>query len=63
MWHSNAMSASEDPELLQETFDFLSNKTRDQDLIYFFSGISRNFRGRRLLTKYFQDNYDVVSND
>lgn len=57
------MGASKDPELLQETFNFLSNKARDQDLLYFFRGISINFRGRRLLTKYFEDNYDVVSRD
>lgn len=59
--HSIAMGASEEPELLQETFSFLSNKARDQDLFNFFWGISNNFHGRRPLTKYFQDNYDIVS--
>ena len=59
--YSAAMSASQDPALLQETLEFLSNKARDQDVLYFFALMRQNFHGRRLLTKYFQDNYDVVS--
>jgi len=55
------MGASQDPELLQETLKFLSNKARDQDLFYFFRALGDNFEGRRPLTKYFQDNYEVVS--
>ncbi|KAF8797340.1 zincin, partial [Phlegmacium glaucopus] len=55
-----AMGASQDLELLQETLKFLSNKARDQDIYYFFRAIGDNFYGRRLLTKYFQDNYDII---
>lgn len=61
--HSMAMGGSKDLELLQETLDFISKKARDQDMFYYFNAISNNFKGRRLLTKYFQDNYDIVSND
>jgi aminopeptidase 2 len=55
-----AMGVSQDPELLQETLNFISRKARDQDVFYFFFAISNNFKGRRLLTKYFQDNYDIL---
>lgn len=61
--YSAAMGASQDPRFLQETFKFLSSKARDQDMFHFFRAIGDNFQGRRLLTKYFQDNYDIVSND
>ena len=59
--YSAAMGAPEDPALLQETLEFISNKARDQDVSHFFALMRQNFHGRRLLTKYFQDNYDVVS--
>jgi len=54
------MCTSQDPELLQETLEFVSNKARDQDITSFFGLMGGNFKGRRLLTKYFQDNYDVL---
>ena len=60
--HSSAMGISQDPELLQETLDFISKKARDQDMSDYFFAMRNNFKGRRLLTKYFQDNYDIVSN-
>ena len=61
--YSAAMGAPEDPALLQETLHFISNKARNQDVKSFFTSIRNNFQGRRLLTKYFQDNYDAVSHD
>ncbi|CAA7267619.1 unnamed protein product [Cyclocybe aegerita] len=55
-----AMGATQDPELAQETLKFISTKAKDQDIFYFFSGLGSNFKTRRLLTKYFQDEYDVL---
>ena len=55
------MGATEDPELLQKTFDFISHKSRDQDVLYFFLGLGKNFKARRPLAGYFKDRYDVVS--
>jgi hypothetical protein len=56
------MGATYDPELLQETFNFIKNKSRDQDIIYFFRGLSDNIKMRRGLAAYIKDQYDIVSN-
>jgi len=55
-----AMGATEDSALLDETTKFITNKSRDQDIIYFFGGLEGNFTARRKLTKYLQDEYDVL---
>ncbi|KAF8969809.1 leucyl aminopeptidase [Flammula alnicola] len=55
------MGATQDPALLEETTKFITNKARDQDVIYFFGFMGANFKARRLLTKYLQEEYDVVS--
>lgn len=55
------MGATEDPELLKQTLDFITHKSRDQDLIYFFFGLTSNFKTRRLLAQFFKDEYDKVS--
>lgn len=55
------MGATEDPELLKQTLDFITHKSKDQDLIYFFFGLTSNFKTRRLLAQYFKDEYDNVS--
>ncbi|KAF9463935.1 leucyl aminopeptidase [Collybia nuda] len=58
----HAMCATEDPELLKQTLDFIIHKSRDQDLIYFFLGLSSNLKTRRLLFQFFKDNYDAFYN-
>ncbi|KAF9036751.1 hypothetical protein BJ165DRAFT_1532853 [Panaeolus papilionaceus] len=55
-----AMGATEDPELAKETLKFMSTKSKDQDIFYFFAGLGANFKTRRLLTSYMQDNYDTL---
>lgn len=55
------MCATLDPALLEETIKFITNKSRDQDIIYFFAYLAGNFKARRTLTKYVEDQYDVVS--
>jgi aminopeptidase 2 len=55
------MGATEDSALLDETTKFITNKARDQDITYFFGALEGNFKARRKLTKYLQDEYDVVS--
>lgn len=54
------MGATADSALLDETTKFITNKSRDQDIIYFFGALEVNFKARRKLTKYLQDEYDVV---
>ncbi|EAU88167.2 leucyl aminopeptidase [Coprinopsis cinerea okayama7 len=55
-----ALGNAQEPELIQRTFDSIATKARDQDIMYYFSGLSGNFKTRRLLVKYFQDQYDVL---
>lgn len=54
------MSATYEFELLERTFNFIETKSRDQDLIYYFRGLSSNLKMRKSLTEYFKEKYDVV---
>lgn len=56
-----AMGATEDPELLQETFQFILNKARDQDVVYFFRGLAVNPKARRPLVQFFKNEYEKVN--
>lgn len=56
------MGSTQDDSLLTKTFDFISNKARDQDLILFFPALAKNYKARRMLTKYIvQDEYEQAS--
>jgi aminopeptidase 2 len=55
------MGATHDPALLNETFQFIKTKSRDQDIIYYFRGLSVNTKMRRSLLGYFKDEYENVS--
>lgn len=55
-----AMGATQDLELAKQTLEFIEGKARDQDVMYFFSSLGANIKTRRLLTEYFQENYDAV---
>jgi aminopeptidase 2 len=52
------MCSTPDPALLEETTQFITNKSRDQDIVYFFAYLAGNFKARRTLTKYVEDQYD-----
>jgi aminopeptidase 2 len=54
------MGSVEDPELLKETFQFILDKAKDQDMLYFFRDLSTNSKSRRQLTQFFMDQYNVV---
>lgn len=56
-----AMGATEDPELVKQTLDFITNQAKDQDIMYFFRGLSNNFKTRRVLAQFFKEEYDTVS--
>jgi aminopeptidase 2 len=55
------MGSTEDPALVQATFQFILDKAKDQDVIYFFRELNTNSKARRSLAQFFEDNYDVVS--
>lgn len=54
------MSAANDPSLIDETLQYMLTSARDQDAVYYFFALSTNRKSRRLLAKFFQDNYDKV---
>lgn len=54
------MGATQDSELLKETLDFITNKSRDQDIMYFFRGLGANVKAKRMLANFFKEQYDVV---
>jgi aminopeptidase 2 len=56
-----AMGSTEDPGLMQETFQFILSKAKDQDVVHFFQGLSSNFKTRRLLVRFFKDEYNQVN--
>ncbi|KAK2460553.1 hypothetical protein APHAL10511_007023 [Amanita phalloides] len=55
-----AMGATEDPALIQKTFEFVMTKSRDQDILYFFRGLATNFKTRRALAVFFKDEYNAL---
>jgi aminopeptidase 2 len=55
------MGATEDMELLKETFQFILDRARDQDVVYFFRGLSVSSTARRPLFDFVKHEYDRVS--
>jgi len=54
-----AMGATQDPELVKETFQHILKKSRDQDIVYSFRGLESNYTTRRMLASFFKENYDI----
>lgn len=54
------MGSAEDPDLLKETFQFILDKAKDQDVLYFFRELSTNSKARRSLAQFFRDQYAAV---
>ena len=54
------MGATQDAVLQDATMRFVMDRARDQDVTYFFSGLAANFKARRPLVAFFEDNYDAV---
>jgi aminopeptidase 2 len=55
-----AIGAAQDLSLIDETLDYITTKVRDQDVVNVFSGLSGNFKTRRILVEFFKKNYDVL---
>lgn len=57
---SRALGATQDVDVGSETLEYMWAKAKDQDFIYFFSGLSNNPKTKRLLRSYMFENYDKV---
>lgn len=44
----------------EETWKYVMEKSRDQDLMYYFSGLSSNVKMRRFLVTRFRESYELV---
>ncbi|EFP74548.2 Aminopeptidase 2 mitochondrial [Puccinia graminis f. sp. tritici] len=56
-----ALCASKHPELISRTFDFILNgEVKEQDFMYFFSGLANNRVSRRDMYKFVQKNLDQL---
>ncbi|KAL7413267.1 putative AAP1-alanine/arginine aminopeptidase [Mrakia frigida] len=57
-----ALTRSTEPALIEATLAMLTNKeaVKDQDFMYFLSGLSANVKSRRVLWTWFKANFDMV---
>ncbi|KAI3613212.1 leucyl aminopeptidase [Moniliophthora roreri] len=55
-----ALCATEDPELIQKTFDYML-ETKDRDLFDYFKALGQNVKTRRKLVEIFKDKYDGLN--
>ncbi|KAI3616148.1 leucyl aminopeptidase [Moniliophthora roreri] len=53
-----ALCTVQDPELIQETFQYMLEGARVRDVLNFFRGLSQNIKARRRLVEIFTENYD-----
>ncbi|KXN92312.1 Aminopeptidase 1 [Leucoagaricus sp. SymC.cos] len=55
-----AMCSTHDTDLLKETFEFIKTKSRDQDILQYFRGVSNNIKMRRTLITFFKIEYEMI---
>ena len=55
-----ALGANPDRNLIDETFEYIMTKARDQDVIYYYRGLGDNPKARKLAAEFFKENYDAV---
>ena len=55
-----ALGATLEKPLQEETWDYLMNKSRDQDMFYFFIGLNINYKTRHFLVEKFKADYELV---
>jgi len=56
-----ALGGSQDVDIGKETLKYMWANAKDQDFIYFFSGLSNNPKTKRLLESYLFENYDEIT--
>lgn len=60
MFDRYAMCASQDMSCINDTFSYMLNNVRNQDVIYFFMGLQKNHRTRRSSADFFMKNFPKV---
>jgi aminopeptidase 2 len=54
------LTSAVDPALQERTFKLIQSSVRNQDLIYFFRGLSTNPKATNVLREFFENNYDSI---
>ncbi|KAA1467278.1 leucyl aminopeptidase [Dentipellis sp. KUC8613] len=54
-----ALGASQDDTLISATLGLIP-KARDQDVVSFLAGLAANYKSRRLVLEWFEDNFDSI---
>ena len=55
-----AMGAAQDTSFLEETWQYMMTKSRDQDIPYYFMGLAANANARHFLLRKFRQDYRIV---
>ncbi|KAJ3554813.1 hypothetical protein NM688_g2912 [Phlebia brevispora] len=55
-----AMGAPKDLSLAEETWNYILNKSRDQDIFYYFGGLAANHKTRHFLLEHFKKSYEQL---
>ncbi|KAJ4488175.1 leucyl aminopeptidase [Lentinula aciculospora] len=55
-----ALCQTKDSALLDETYEIALKQARDQDVVYFLSGLASNDLTKRSVTRLFQDHYETL---
>ncbi|KIP12371.1 hypothetical protein PHLGIDRAFT_32955 [Phlebiopsis gigantea 11061_1 CR5-6] len=55
-----AMTATDDLELREKTWEYIMTKSRNQNLSSFFRGLQTNYDARRFLAQKFKENFDTL---
>ncbi|KAF5358359.1 hypothetical protein D9756_001847 [Leucocoprinus leucothites] len=55
-----ATCSTHDPVILKETLELIKTKSRDQDILQYFRGVSNNIKMRRSIITFFKDEYEMI---
>jgi len=55
-----AMTYAQDKALIEKTLEYIHTGVKDQDMMYYFVGLSGNRASRRRLSEYFKENYEKL---
>ncbi|KAJ1310324.1 hypothetical protein OPQ81_007063 [Rhizoctonia solani] len=55
-----AMTYAQDKALVEKTLKYMDTSVKDQDIMYYFAGLSGNRASRRRVAEYFKENYDKL---
>ncbi|EUC67135.1 leucyl aminopeptidase [Rhizoctonia solani AG-3 Rhs1AP] len=55
-----AMTFAQDDALIEKTLKYMDTSVKDQDIMYYFAGLSGNRASRRRIAEYFKESYEKL---